>query len=97
MKKVQTVLGPISPEDLGVTYPHVHLIIKREVKGDPTFGLPSVENAVEELKSFKEAGGRSVVEGTPVGSSRDIKALVAIARKVPVNIITTTGFAKMGI
>lgn len=92
MKKIQTVLGPISSEDLGVTYPHAHVIIMRNRSEDPDFGIPSVEKAVEELQAFKEAGGESIVDGTTVGPGRDVKALIDVAKKVSVNIIATTGF-----
>jgi len=92
MKKVQTVLGPISPEDLGVTYPHAHVIIMRERSEDPDFGIPNVEKAIEELQSFKEAGGKSIVDGTTVGPGRDVKALIDVAKKTSVNIVATTGF-----
>jgi len=92
MKKIQTVLGSISPGELGVVYPHAHVIIMRKRSEDPDFGIPSVEKAVEELQAFEEAGGKSIVDGTTVGPGRDIKALIDVAKKTSVNIIATTGF-----
>jgi len=49
--KVRTVLGDISPESLGVTYMHEHLIIESEIvkKDFEHIYLPSTEDAIAEV------------------------------------------------
>ena len=45
--KVQTVLGPIDPEDLGITDPHEHLLL------DFTFAFKAPTEATERHKAFE--------------------------------------------
>jgi len=96
VKKVQTILGPINEEQLGFTLVHEHLITNPplwKIKEDPDFLLNDVEKSATELKSFKLAGGKTIVDGTAIDWGRNIKALLEIANRVKeVNIIATTGF-----
>jgi len=89
MKKVQTVLGSISPEELGVTLPHIHIYEAhaRDPK-DPTECLPDIEKNIKELEFYKKVGGKSVVDGSPI---QDVKILVDISKQSKVNIVSTTG------
>lgn len=89
MKKVQTVLGSIPAEELGVTLPHIH-IYEAHVRDpkDPTECLPDVEKNVKELEFYKKVGGKSVVDGSPI---QDVKILADISKQSEVNIVSTTG------
>lgn len=89
MKKVQTVLGSIPAEELGVTLPHIHIYIgyARDPK-DPTECLPDTEKNIKELESYKKVGGKSVVDGSPI---QDVKVLADISKQSKVNIVSTTG------
>lgn len=95
--RVQTVLGPIRPEELGVAHCHEHLYAippKWWADKEPDFLLNSVDNAVKELEGLYAAGGRAVVESTAIDYGRDAQALQAIARRTNVHVIATTGFNK---
>lgn len=46
---VQTVLGPVSPDSLGITLPHEHVLI------DMTFGACSAESIIDQTESGKAA------------------------------------------
>lgn len=97
LNKIMTIKGEINPEKLGVTYPHIHLYTYPPEwlrKKDPDQCLDSTEKSVAELKEFEKAGGRSVVEMTPSGYGRNIKALEEISNQVNANIIVTTGCHK---
>ena len=85
--KIQTVLGPLSPDKLGVTYPYIHIYIKEET--EPGNILPDIDKNVEELVDFKKAGGNSVVDGGfwPPRA----KELAEIFKRSKVNIIATSG------
>ncbi len=94
MKKIQTLLKVIEPEDLGITDVHNHLIRTGgpQVAKDKDFLLDSVENAHQELNSYFQAGGRAIVEMMPLSYGRNIKMLISLAKKTPVKIIACTGF-----
>jgi phosphotriesterase-related protein len=48
--------------------------------------------AINEVKHFRDAGGRSVVDCTTEGIARDVSKLQRISAKVGVNIIAGTGY-----
>jgi len=96
MKKAQSILGPVSEEQLGFTLAHEHLITNPplwKIKEDPDFLLNDLNKSITELESFRSVGGKTIVEGTAIDWGRNVRALLEIADKVKgVNIIATTGF-----
>jgi phosphotriesterase-related protein len=93
--RIETVLGPIKPEQLGVTSSHDHLITVGggEVRADQDLALPSIENAVKELSEFRDAGGRAMVEMGVIGIGRATDKVIEVARRVgDVHVIAATGF-----
>ncbi|MDH5769954.1 MAG: phosphotriesterase-related protein [Candidatus Bathyarchaeota archaeon] len=95
MKRVQTVLGPISPDELGVTLTHEHLLVHPpKTRPDPDLWMDSVDKAVEELQMLKRAGGNSLVEMTVLEYGRDINGLIKIAKDAHFNVICTTGHSQ---
>lgn len=93
---IQTVLGPVAPADLGVTYSHEHLIIRGGLGlvREPGFKLPSVEKILAEIESFKAAGGRTLVDMMPLDTCRQPADLVTVSRQAGVHVIAATGFHK---
>lgn len=89
-------------ENLGFTLIHEHLLTKPPrilAEKDPLvlpyedMVLNDVNKAVEEVRSFYKAGGKTIVEATPITYGRNITGLLKIAKRVPeVNIIASTGF-----
>jgi predicted metal-dependent phosphotriesterase family hydrolase len=97
MTFIQTVLGRIPPEALGVTYSHDHLLFQPPpeiAEQDPDLALDSVEAAIQELKTFKMAGGQALVEMTTIELGRDPKALHTISKETGIHIIAATGYNK---
>jgi len=97
MAVIRTVLGSISPSELGVTYGHEHLITcppEFVLKLDSDLELNNVDKAIQELGYFAMAGGRSLVECTTIDYGRNIELINTIAHKSPVHIILVTGFQK---
>lgn len=122
--RVETVLGTITPEDLGVILPHEHVVMdcsyffvaptdeaERErcnapitmqnlnwlrhnlYKSKVNMSLYNEQEAViEDLKSFKKAGGATIVENTVVGINRDVVKLVNISQSSGVNVVCGTGY-----
>lgn len=97
MPTIQTVLGPVQPEDLGFTYSHDHLLFLPPAPyrdQDPDLRLDSQEAAIQELKHFRQAGGRALVEMTTVEMGRDPLGLQSISQATGVHIIAATGYNK---
>jgi predicted metal-dependent phosphotriesterase family hydrolase len=96
MGKVNTVLGPIATEELGITAIHEHI----------GFGLPGCdldtqwwskseemfEVTLQKLRRFREHGGQTFVDCTGIGNGRDIEYFKVLSRRTGVNIIAVTGF-----
>ncbi len=121
--QVQTVLGPIAPETLGITLPHEHLLIDfRVMFVEPAAAsdqgrawapvslgnlgwvrqnfnanldnlrLLDEQTAEDEIRLFKHAGGRTVVDPTPKTLARDPRALARIARATGLNVVMGSGY-----
>lgn len=93
---IRTVLGDISPADLGVTMSHEHVLMTGgwPIRHEPDWRLDSVDLAVEELDAFTSQGGNALVEMTPLGFGRDAEGLAEISRRTGLHIIACTGFHK---
>lgn len=92
---IQTVLGKIEPEELGICSAHEHLSIDlSHIKKDPDTILDDEQGMLEELTDFFRAGGRSMVEVTNDGMGRDVERLQRLSEASGVHIITCTGFYK---
>jgi len=90
---IRTVLGDISPEKLGITYMHEHLIIESEIvkKDFEHIYLPSIEDAISEVLLCKKVGVKSMVDCMPTGAGRNAEKLKKISEATGINIIATTG------
>jgi phosphotriesterase-related protein len=87
---VITVLGPVAPEQLGVTDAHDHLFLR-------TPALPGQEfddagRAVEEVNSAKTGGLRAMVEVTPIGCGRRPAGMRAVAEATGLHVVAATGY-----
>lgn len=96
MGKVNTVLGTIATEELGVTAMHEHI----------GFGLPgcdldthwwkkpneAFDVTYAKLRKFRDHGGKTFVDCTGIGNGRDIEYFQVLSRKTGVNIVACTGF-----
>ena len=91
--KIMTVLGPVSPNELGPTAMHEHLIADCSFSGnDPQKKFDEEDAAVEEMKDLVRAGAGTIVECSCHGLLPDYEALVRIAKASGINIIASTGF-----
>ena len=95
--QVNTVLGPISPEDLGITLMHEHVILGYPGwRGDCTVAPFNREEALsaglktmEEIKSY---GVNTFVDATPNDLGRDPEFLQEVSETSGINIICSTGY-----
>ena len=101
MAQVMTVLGPISPDELGFTLPHEHIFgdLTAFPGGITIGGLGTIidpgrhfEIMVKELNAFQAVGGQSLVELTCRNMGGDIRAVKRMAEVTGLNIIASCGW-----
>ncbi len=95
--KVNTVLGPISPEDMGVTLVHEHICYGFPGwEGDrsiaPFDPETIVANGVATLGQLKTLGLRTYIDATPLDGGRQPELLREISEKTGVHIVCATGY-----
>ena len=97
MRRIVTVTGEIKPEELGFCHSHEHLSI---AKGhcytiDPAICIDNTALTLLELQSFRQAGGRAIIDAQPVGCGREALVLEALAKQSGIHIVASTGFHRM--
>jgi predicted metal-dependent phosphotriesterase family hydrolase len=96
VSRVVSVLGPVdtSGDGWGPVDAHQHLFITGGVALErfPEIRLDDREACVRELKDVARAGGRVVIEATPIGLGRQPEWLAEASRRSGVTIVATTGF-----
>ncbi|MFQ5879997.1 MAG: phosphotriesterase [Dehalococcoidia bacterium] len=102
MAQVNTVLGPIHPDEMGIAALHEHILwgpAGWEYDPDWWFSPPKVfEKCCTDLLDFKSLGGRTLVDVSGIGLGRDVELYALISKSAGVHIVACTGFwAEMGI
>lgn len=93
MAIIRTVRGDIAPDALGVCYGHEHLLGQPPPDlAEPDFILDDADAAARELRWFREAGGRALVEMSTADYGRDAAGLRRLAERSGVHIVCATGF-----
>ena len=96
MARVNTVLGPIHPDAMGVTATHEHIMWGPpgwEYDPEWWFHVPKVfAKCLADLVEFRELGGRTVVCCSGIGLGRDVEFYRMLSRYSGVHIIAGTGF-----
>ena len=78
---------------MGLTYSHEHIVIDESfpTQQNAAFLLNDVDKISKELKSFYEAGGRTMVDTMPSDAGRNVLKLAEVSRRTGVHIIAPTG------
>ena len=94
---IQSVTGIVEKSKLGYCQCHEHLFISKgeSFRLNPALWMDDSEKTVEELKSYRMAGGRSLVDAQPAGCGRMADRLKKASEKSGVKIIASTGFHKL--
>jgi predicted metal-dependent phosphotriesterase family hydrolase len=87
---VQTVLGPVAPEQLGATDMHEHLFL--DTPALPGEAFSELEPMVAEAAAVRAAGARAVADLTPIGCGRDPRQLRQLAERTGLHVVASTGF-----
>ena len=96
MAVVNTVLGPISTDELGPTLIHEHLILAYPGWECDALAVPYDREAiamacVEALERAKAYGLKTLVDATPIDLGRDVELDRMVSERSGINIICATG------
>lgn len=92
---INSVCGEIPNSSLGTTYIHEHLYVyPSEQLKYYDYTIDDIDRATAEAISFKNAGGNTLVDLTPINYGRSPMLLKKIAQAANVNILCITGFHK---
>jgi phosphotriesterase-related protein len=95
---IQTVTGPISPGDAGITLSHEHVLLDGwDIFRTYDSILDDEEVATSELAALVSAGGQTIVDCTNVGIGRQPEALMRISRSANVNIVMGSGWYRRAV
>lgn len=97
MTQVQTYRGPTEPGGLGVTLLHEHVFVRdpeleRNLPGGEWDEGEAIGRAIRELTALHALGIRTIVDLTVPGLGRDVRAVAAVAKQVPLHIVAATGW-----
>ncbi len=96
MPQVETALGAIDVDDIGMCLMHEHIIIAdwdmRSNYEDYVDIESEVPKAVGSLSKAKDRGVCTIVDLTPINLGRDIHSIRAVSEASGVNVICPTGF-----
>lgn len=92
---VNTVLGPVAADELGVVAVHEALLsVVPGAEHAPDISMDRAEIfsiLAAKLTTFKQAGGAAVVDSTGMFHGRDVRLYEALSRTTGVHIIASTG------
>src|SRR5699024_4274810 len=97
MTFIRTFDGDISPEELGTTYSHEHIVCRPpywQARDANDLLLDDLEKSKLDVLDFKVLGGKSIVDATAVDYGRDVKAVKQISEETGIQIVGTAGFNK---
>ena len=92
-REVITVLGPIAPEQMGITQTHEHLVLDAmDHYGGYQFVIDDEELVEEELKQFTRRGGKTICDVTLDEIGRNPQALVRLSRAAGIHVVMGSGW-----
>ena len=99
MKQINTVTGTASPEQLGTTLMHEHLLIgwagwELDCSVPKFERKTALRNCVERLKEVRDLGLETFVDPCPMDIGRDVTFMAEAASASGVRIICATGLYK---
>ena len=96
MSHVNTVLGPIHPDQLGVTAAHEHIFWGPpgwEYDPEWWFHPPKVyAKCLADLREYRQLGGDTIVCCSGIGLGRDVEFYRMLSKHSGVNVVAGTGF-----
>ncbi len=96
MKKINTVLGLVSAEDLGTTLVHEHIVASQPGWECDPLSRPydrgkMVQRCLRALSQVKGYGLGTIIDATPVDLYRDVDILKEVSEQAQIHIVCSTG------
>ncbi len=96
MKKINTVLGLISAEDLGSTLVHEHIVTSQpgwecDPLSRPYDRSKMIQRGLKALLPVKPYGLGAIIDATPVDLYRDVEILKEVSEQSQIHIVCSTG------
>jgi 5-phospho-D-xylono-1,4-lactonase len=86
---IRTIRGDIAPGELGPCDAHEHLFLVTPAQ--PGDEYSDVAKAIEEAETLAGAGGRALVDWTPIGLGRDLDGLRTVSEATGLHVVAATG------
>ena len=86
---IRTVLRDLEPAELGPTDAHEHLFLVSPIQPGEEF--TDVERAIAEARTLHAAGGRALVDWTPIGLGRNPEGLRRVSERTGLHVVGATG------
>ncbi len=93
--RIMTVRGALSPDALGTTLPHEHVMVDFTPLADPPPSYDRadvVDTVLPYLLEIKELGVQTLVDATPAYLGRDPILLRALSERSGLHVLTNTGY-----
>ncbi len=99
MAMVNTVLGPRSAGELGITLMHEHLLIgfpgwEADAGAPPFSRREALQRCIDRMEELTSLGLRTLVDPCPIDLGRDVEFAAEVAQATGVNIVCATGLYK---
>ncbi len=99
MHAVQTVTGSCTPDDLGLTLMHEHLLIgwpgwEAEAPADRAARREHRARCVDRMQELHGLGVRTLLDPCPIDLGRDVELMAEVAQASGVRIVCATGLYK---
>jgi len=87
-QEVITVLGPIDPQDMGITQTHEHLLLDAmDHYGEYGLVIDDEEMVIQEVTEFTKLGGKTICDVTLEEIGRNPQGLARIAVAANINVL----------
>ena len=98
MGKMTTVCGPADPKSILYGQVHEHIFVRQTPMAakNPALQLDQADLSLQELLSYRAAGGGLLVDAQPVGAGRDAEILCRLSEESGVSIMASTGYHLLG-
>ncbi|RAM11909.1 phosphotriesterase, partial [Listeria ivanovii] len=94
MSFIRTFYGDISPDQLGFTYSHEHIVCVpaywKERNADDLL-LDDKEKSQLDVQDFADLGGKTIVDATAVDYGRRVAEVAQISKETGIQIVGTAG------
>jgi predicted metal-dependent phosphotriesterase family hydrolase len=97
MAFARTLFGDVSPQQLGFTYSHEHIVCVPahwKERDEKDLLLDDPEKSCKDVQDFVDLGGKTIVDATAIDYGRCVNDVAGISKKTGVQIIGTAGFNK---